>query len=113
MKPLNDVFISYQEKQLDEALTFDDSHICKRGATEIVEFYLQSVESSEFFRGVLDVDVSVVKATPSDSNNNTEHTSSHPIMVELEGRMAGTSQIEKREVDAEVLFIFLSVHISL
>ena len=62
---LLDVFC--QEKPLDEALTFDDGHICKRNPTEITEFCLQSTESSELFRGVVDVDVTMVKATPSDS----------------------------------------------
>ena len=68
---------------MDEALTFDDGHICKCSPREITEFYLQSAESSEFFRGVVDVDLTVVSATENDANNNEENTSSHPILVEL------------------------------
>ena len=51
-----------------------------------------SDESSEFFRGVVNTDVTMVKATPSDDNNNTENTSSHLIMVELTVHMAGGTQ---------------------
>ena len=92
-----------QEKPLDEALTFDDGHICKRNPTEITEFCLQSTESSELFRGVVDVDVTMVKATPSDPNNNTEQTSSHPIFVELTGRTAGASQLQNENGHTQVL----------
>ena len=53
---------------------------------------MQSAESSEFFRGVVNTDVTMVKATPSDDNNNTVNTSSYPIMVELRGRMAGGTE---------------------
>ena len=74
---------------MDEALTFDNGHICKRSPIEITEFCLQSAESSEFFRGVVDVDLTVVSAAESDANNNEENTSSHPILVELAGRMIG------------------------
>ena len=83
------LFPKRQEKYLDEALTFDDGHICKRSPREITEFYLQSAESSEFFRGVVDVDLTIVSAAESDANNNKEKTSSHPILVELVGRMIG------------------------
>ena len=79
-------------KPLDEALTFDNGHICKRRPTEIVRFYMQSAESSEFFRGVVNTDVTMVKATPSDDNNNIVNTSSYPIMVELRDRMADGTQ---------------------
>ena len=103
---LLDVFC--QEKPLDEALTFDDSHICKRKPTEITEFCLQSTESSELFRGVVDVDVTMVKATPSDPNNSTEQTSSHPIFVELTGRTVGVSQIQKENGHTQVLKNILS-----
>ena len=77
---------------MDEAITFDDGHICKRSPREITEFYLQSAESSEFFRGVVDVDLTVVSAAESDANSNKENKeniSSHPILVELTGRMIG------------------------
>ena len=50
---------------------------------------MQSAESSEFFRGVVNTDVTMVKATPSDDNNNTVNTSSYPIMVELRDCMGG------------------------
>ena len=53
---------------------------------------MQSDESSEFFRGVVNTHVTMVKATPSDDNNNTVNTSSYPIMVELRDRMAGGTQ---------------------
>ena len=86
---------------MDEALTFDDGHICKRNPTEITEFCLQSTESSELFHGVVDVDVTIVKA--SDSNNNTQQTSSHPIFVELTGRTVGASQIQKENGHTQVL----------
>ena len=53
---------------------------------------MQSVESSEFFRGVVNTDVTMVKATANDDKNNTVNTSSYPIMVELRGRMTDGSQ---------------------
>ena len=62
---------------------------------------MQSEESSEFFRGVVNTDVTMVKATPSDDNNNTENTSSYPIMVELTGRMAG-QRMEQTDGDKQV-----------
>ena len=89
-------------KPLDEALTFDNGHICKRIPTEIVKFYMQSTASSELFRGVVDVDLTIVKPTPKDPNNIPEQTSSHPIMVELTGRMVGGSQIQEQNGDKQV-----------
>ena len=58
---------------------------------------MQSAESSKFFRGVVNTDVTMVKATPSNDNNNTENTSTYPIMVELKGRMIGGSQSQGLE----------------
>ena len=63
---------------------------------------MQSDESSELFRGVVDVDLTIVKPTPKDPNNNTEQTSSHPIMVELAGHMVGGSQIQNQNGDNQV-----------
>ena len=60
---------------------------------------MQSDESSEFFRGVVNTDVTMVKATPSDDNNNTVNTSSYPILVELTGRMAGGTQAGEQIID--------------
>ena len=82
-------YFLHQVKPIDEALSFDNSHICKTRPTEIVRFYMQSNESSEYFRGVVNTDLTMVKVSPSDDNNNNENTSSYPIMVELTGRMAG------------------------
>ena len=68
---------------------------------------MQSPESSEFFRGLVNTDVTMVKATPSDDNNNTENTSTYPIMVELKGRMIGESQSQdKKGGDREVFVQF-------
>ena len=53
---------------------------------------MQSAESSEFFRGVVNTDVTMVKATLSDDNNNTVNTSSYPILVELQGHMVGGTE---------------------
>ena len=79
-----------------EALSFDNGHICKTRPTEIVRFYVQSNESSEYFRGVVDTHVTMVKVNPNDENNNTQNTLSYPIMVELTGRMAGrTTGVEQ------------------
>ena len=104
------LFILRQVKPLDEALSFDNGHICKTRPTEIVRFYMQSDESSEFFRGVVNTDVTMVKATPSDDNNNTENTSSYPILVELTGRMAGGTQShDQRMFNGQVYFMFFSV----
>ena len=65
---------------------------------------MQSDETSEFFRGVVNTDVTMVKATPSDDNNNTANTSSYPIMVELSDRMAGGAQGGQRIVgNAQVI----------
>ena len=72
-----------------EVLSFDNGHICKTRPTEIVRFYVQSNESSEYFRGVVDTHVTMVNVTPNDDNNNKQNTLSYPIMVELTGRMAG------------------------
>ena len=92
---------------MDDALTFDNSHICKTRPREIVRLYMQSAESSEFFRGVVNTDVTMVKATPSDDNNNTENTSTYPILVELKGRMIGESQSQDQKgSDAEVCVKF-------
>ena len=63
---------------------------------------MQSDESSEFFRGVVNTDVTMVKATANDDNNNTVNTSSYPIMVELTGRMAG-QRMEQTDGDEQVL----------
>ena len=86
------LFILRQVKPLDEALSFDNGHICKTRPIEIVRFYMQSDESSEFFRGVVNTDVTIVKAAANDENNNTVNTPSYPIMVELRGRMTDGSQ---------------------
>ena len=37
----------------------------------------------------------MVKATPTDDNNNTENRSTYPIMVELKGRMIGGTEVEQ------------------
>ena len=63
---------------------------------------MQSTESAGFFRGIIDVDLTVVKPTSSDSNNNTEHTSSHPILVELQGEIAGALKIQEMNYSAKV-----------
>ena len=101
------MFFFLQEKPLDETLTFDNGHICKRAPTEIVKFYLQSAESSELFRGVVNVDLIIAKPTPNDPNSNTEHTSSHPIMVEMSGNMIGTSQIQDKRDDDNTVSIVI------
>ena len=77
---------------------------------EITEFYLQSAESSQFFRGVVDVDLTVVSAAESDANNNKEKTSSHHILVELTGRMIGEGHRaeSKEERSIEQVTSFLS-----
>ena len=93
-----------QEKYSDEALTFDNSHICKRGPTEITEFYLQSTESSEVFCGIVCTDVSMVKANLSDPNNNTKQTSSHEIYFELTDGTPVSSQVQKENDDSQVLY---------
>ena len=87
---------------MDEALTFDDGHICKRSPTEITEFYLQTADSSEFFREVVDVDLNVVNTPENDNNNNKENVSSHAILVELAGRMIGLEQEQEQKGLAEV-----------
>ena len=102
------LFILRQVKPLDEALSFDNGHICKTRPTEIVRFYMQSDETSEFFRGVVNTDVTIVKATPSDDNNNTVNTSSYPIMVELRGRMTDGGQ-EQNICNGQVYSMFFSV----
>ena len=105
------LFILRQVKPLDEALSFDNGHICKTRPTEIVRFYMQSVESSEFFRGVVNTDVTMVKATPSDDNNNTVNTSSYPILVELTGRMAG-QRMEQTDGDEQVHLSLQTFHLA-
>ena len=57
------------------------------------------------------MDVTMVKVTPSDSNNNTESTSSHPIVFELTGRMAGGNHMQDKTTgDVQVpLEFFLNV----
>ena len=46
----------------------------------------------------------MVTTTANDRNNNTENTSTYPIMVELIGRMAGGSQSQGPRVgDGQVL----------
>ena len=97
------LYFLHQVKPLDEALFFDKSHICKTRPTEIVRFYVQSNESSAYFRGVVDTDVTMVKANPSDDNNNNENTSSYQIVVELTGRMAG-----QMDGDGQVHLSYLS-----
>ena len=62
---------------------------------------MQSDESSEFFRGFVNTNVIMVKATPSDGNNNMENTSSYPIMVELTGHVAG-QRTEQTDDDEQV-----------
>ena len=71
---------------------------------------MQSEESSEFFRGVVNTDVTMVKATPSDDNNNTVNTSSYPILVELTGRMAG-QRMEQTDDDEQVHLSFKTFHL--
>ena len=90
-----------QVKPVEEALHFDNGHICKTPPREGARFYMQSDETSEFFRGLVHTDVTIVKATPSDDNNNTVNTSSHPIMVELTGRLAG-QRMEQTDGDEQV-----------
>ena len=58
-------FIKFQQKPLSEALKFVDSHICKREPTEVAQFNLQSPSTSELFRGVMDVTVSIEETTGS------------------------------------------------
>ena len=72
---------------------------------------MQSDESSEFFRGVVNTDVTMVKATPSDDNNNTVNTSSYPIMVEMTGRMAG-QRIEQTNGDERVHLSLQTFHLA-
>ena len=47
-----------------------------------------STESSEFFRGVVDVDLSVV-TTSRGPNNNTKLVSRHPVFVDLKAQATG------------------------
>ena len=72
---------------------------------------MQSDETSEFFRGLVHTDVTIVKATPSDDNNNTVNTSSYPIMVELTGRMAG-QRMEKTDGDEQVHLSLQTFHLA-
>ena len=52
-KKVYNFIIVPQEKPLDKALKFDNGHICKTPPTEIHRFYMQSAESSEFFRKII------------------------------------------------------------
>ena len=58
-----------------------------------------STESSEFFRGVVDVDLSVVTTTPSGPNNNTKLVSKHPLFFELKGLSTGTRRQRHEQGD--------------
>ena len=78
-KQLEFSFTSLQEKKLDEALAYNNGHICKGHPTEFTEFYLQSAESSEFFRGTMEVKVTLVKSATEDS---TEYPSYHFIVFD-------------------------------
>ena len=44
----------------------------------------------------------MVNASENDSNNNKEHTSSHPILVELAGRMIGGGGQEQEQTQKNV-----------
>ena len=50
-----------------------------------------STESSEFFRGVVDVDISVVTMT-SREPNNTKLVSRHPVFVDLKAQATGMTE---------------------
>ena len=50
------MLIILQECQLNEALKYNDGHICKRNPTDVAEFYLESSETvAQHFRGLLKV----------------------------------------------------------
>ena len=57
-----------------------------------------STETSQFFRGIVDVDLSVVTTTSSGPNNN-KLVSSHPMFIELEGQKSGTATQGKEPSD--------------
>ena len=58
----------------------------------------------------MNTDVTMVKATPGDDNNNTVNTSSYPIMVELRGRMTDGGQSQVQGIcNGQVYSMFLSV----
>ena len=55
------VFAILQECQLNEALKFNDGHICKRNPTDVAEFCLESLETvAKHFRGVLEVTANMI-----------------------------------------------------
>ena len=57
----------------------------------------------------MDVDLTVVSAAESDTNNNKENTSSHSILVELAGRMIDegrrTEVTEERSIEQVTSFL--------
>ena len=87
---------------MDEALTYHNGHICKGHPTEVIEFYLHSTEAAEFFRGIIDVKVAIVKAAVDDPNNNAAYPSYHSIVFDITGHLISCCHGKSAGGDAEV-----------
>ena len=68
----------------------------------MIEFYLHSTEAAEFFRGVIDVKVAIVKAAIDDPNNNAAYPSYHSIVFDITGHLIGCCHGKSSGDDAEV-----------
>ena len=68
----------------------------------MIEFYLHSTEAAEFFRGIIDVKVAVVKAVVDDPNNNAVYPSYHSIVFDITGHLIGCCRGKSVSDDAEV-----------
>ena len=77
----------------------------------MIEFYLHSAEAAEFFRGIIDVKVAIVKAAVDDPNNNAAYPSYHSIVFDITGHVIGCCHGKSTGGDAEVNNLQLSCYI--
>ena len=67
-----------------------------------MQFYMESKQSSEFFRGKVEVDVKIAKPSLTDPTNNTVDRWPNFILVEVSGRMIETLKNREHSELAQV-----------
>ena len=94
------------------ALQFVNKHICKREPTEVAEFNLQSSQSSELFRGVVDVGLNIAKLVQTNwRKKKVTQKTMHSMLVEMKDRPNLVASGANSQVIFSLLFCVFRKHL--
>ena len=81
----------FQLKKLNDAIRFNDGHICKDIAKEFHVFFMETEDSNvEHFRGELEFDVTIVRPGHNNQGGESEKMPTTSTLIDISEKPAGT-----------------------